>query len=162
MRRVVITGAGVVSSLGDTPDALHAALCEGRSGISPVRLFDTTGLGCPLRGVNTTVSTGITSGLQAIAHAAEQIRAGRADVLLAGGAEELCFESFYGFERAGLLCRSVGHDCHHPVPFDARRNGLTLGEGAALLMLEDSQSAHARGARILAEIRGAGSGYDCS
>jgi 3-oxoacyl-[acyl-carrier-protein] synthase II len=265
MRRVVITGAGVVSSLGDTPAALHAALCEGRSGISPVRLFDTTGLGCPLggevsdfdaqkylgrrnlrpldrtsrlvasaaqlaldasgwtpemraarelglvlgtmfcsvrtiaefdrraleagpgyaspmdfantvinaaagqaaimhglRGVNTTVSTGLTSGLQAIAHAADQIRAGRADVLLAGGAEELCFESFYGFERAGLLCRSDEHYCHHPVPFAARRNGLTLGEGSALLMLEDSQSAHARGARILAEVRGAGSGYDCS
>ena len=50
MRRVVITGAGVVSSLGDTPAALHAALCEGRSGISPVKLFDTTGLGCPLGG----------------------------------------------------------------------------------------------------------------
>ncbi|HVF43035.1 MAG TPA: beta-ketoacyl-[acyl-carrier-protein] synthase family protein [Pyrinomonadaceae bacterium] len=265
MRRVVITGAGVVSSLGDTPAALHAALCEGRSGISPVKLFDTTGLGCPLggevsdfdaqkylgrrnlrpldrtsrlvasaaqlaldasgwtpemragcelglvlgtmfcsvrtiaefdrraleagpgyaspmdfantvinaaagqaaimhglRGVNTTVSTGITSGLQAIAHASEQIRAGRADFLLAGGAEELCFESFYGFERAGLLCRSAEHDCHHPVPFDARRNGLTLGEGAALLMLEEEQSALARGARVLAEVRGAGAGYDCS
>ena len=45
MRRVVITGAGVVSSLGDTPAALHAALCEGRSGIRPVGLFDTKGLG---------------------------------------------------------------------------------------------------------------------
>ena len=265
MRRVVITGAGVVSPLGDTPAAMHAALCEGRSGIRPVRLFDTAGLGCPLggevsdfdaqkylgrrnlrpldrtsrlvasaaqlaldasgwtpemraasevglvlgtmfcsvrtiaefdrraleagpsyaspmdfantvinaaagqaaimhglRGVNTTVSTGVTSGLQAVAHAAEQIRAGRADALLAGGAEELCFESFYGFERAGLLCRSGQHDCHYPVPFDARRNGLTLGEGAALLMLEDSRSARERGARVLAEVRGAGSGYDCS
>src|ERR671933_1152496 len=50
MRRVVITGAGLVSSLGDTPAALHAALCEGRSGISPVGLFDTRGLGCPLGG----------------------------------------------------------------------------------------------------------------
>src|ERR1044072_5300896 len=50
MKSVVITGAGVVSSLGDTPAALHAALCEGRSGISPVELFDTGGLGCPLGG----------------------------------------------------------------------------------------------------------------
>jgi 3-oxoacyl-[acyl-carrier-protein] synthase II len=265
MRRVVITGAGVVSSLGDTPAGVHAALCEGRSGIRPVTLFDTAGLGCPLggevsdfdaqkylgrrnlrpldrtsrlvasaaqlaldasgwttemraehelglalgtmfcsvrtiaefdrralevgpgyaspmdfantvinaaagqaaimhglRGVNTTVSAGVTSGLQAIAHAAEQIRAGRADAMLAGGAEELCFESFYGFERAGLLCRSDGHDCHYPVPFDARRNGLTLGEGAALLMLEEEAGARRRGARIIAELRGAGSGYDCS
>src|SRR5918912_4354924 len=50
MKSVVITGAGVVSSLGDTPAALHAALCEGRSGVSPVGLFDTKGLGCPLGG----------------------------------------------------------------------------------------------------------------
>jgi 3-oxoacyl-[acyl-carrier-protein] synthase II len=265
MRRVVITGAGVVSSLGDTPAAMHAALCEGRSGIRPVQLFDTAGLGCPLggevadfdaqkylgrrnlrpldrtsrlvtsaaqlaldasgwttemraarevglvlgtmfcsvrtiaefdrraleagpsyaspmdfantvinaaagqaaimhglRGVNTTVSAGVTSGLQAVAHAADQIRAGRADALLAGGADELCFESFYGFERAGLLCRSDGHECHYPIPFDVRRNGLTLGEGAALLMLEEEASARERGARVLAEVRGAGSGYDCS
>src|SRR5919205_108356 len=50
MKRVVITGAGVVSSLGDTPAALHAALCEGRSGIRPVELFDAGVLGCPLGG----------------------------------------------------------------------------------------------------------------
>src|SRR5205823_4016200 len=59
-----------------------------------------------LRGVNTTMSTGITSGLEAIAYAADHIRSGRAPALLAGGADELCFESFYGFDRAGLLCRS--------------------------------------------------------
>ena len=50
MKRVVITGAGVVSSLGNTAEALHAALCEGRSGIGPIGLFDTQGLGCPLGG----------------------------------------------------------------------------------------------------------------
>jgi 3-oxoacyl-[acyl-carrier-protein] synthase II len=115
-----------------------------------------------LRGVNTTVSTGITSGLQAVAYAADLIRAGRAHALLAGGADELCFESFYGFERAGLLCRSDVHEGHYPIPFDARRNGSALGEGAALLMLEDAASARERGARVLAEVAGCGSGYDCS
>src|ERR1043166_3044711 len=50
MKSVVITGAGVVSSLGDTPAGLHAALCEGLSGLRPVELFDTSGLGCPLGG----------------------------------------------------------------------------------------------------------------
>src|SRR5438270_1403083 len=265
MKNVVITGASVVSSLGDTPAGLHAALCEGRSGLRPVELFDTRGLGCPLggevkgfdaqkylgrrnlrpldrtsrlvasaaqltldasgwtaqmraesevglvlgtmfcsvhtisefdrraleagpayaspmdfsntvinaaagqtailhdlRGVNTTVSTGVTSGLQAVAYAADLIRGGRAGALLAGGADELCFESFYGFERAGLLCRSGGREGHYPIPFDARRNGSALGEGAALLMLEDAASARERGARVLAEVSGCGSGYDCS
>jgi 3-oxoacyl-(acyl-carrier-protein) synthase len=115
-----------------------------------------------LRGVNTTVSAGLTSGLQAISYAVELIRSARARALLAGGADELCFESFYGFERAGLLCRADGHEGHYPVPFDARRNGFTPGEGAALLMLEDAASARERGARVLGEVRGCGGGYDPS
>src|ERR1044071_10046084 len=56
-----------------------------------------------LRGINSTISSGITSGLQAIAYATEVIRSGRAHAVLAGGADEMCFESFYGFDRAGGL-----------------------------------------------------------
>src|SRR2546425_789485 len=115
-----------------------------------------------LRGVNTTISTGLTSGLEAISYAADLIRSGRERALLAGGADELCFESFYGFDCAGLLCRSHGRAGDFPIPFDARRNGLALGEGAALLMLEDAALARERGARVLGEIRGHGSSYDCS
>ncbi len=58
-----------------------------------------------LRGVNSTISAGEASGLLAIATGASQIRGGRADALLAGGAEELCFESFLGHLRAGRLVR---------------------------------------------------------
>ena len=50
MRRVVITGVGVISSLGDTPAGMHAALCVGRDGVCPVELFDTALLSCPLGG----------------------------------------------------------------------------------------------------------------
>jgi 3-oxoacyl-[acyl-carrier-protein] synthase II len=114
-----------------------------------------------LRGINATIAAGITSGLQAIAYATELIRSGRTTALLAGGVEEFCFESFLGFERAGYLCRShVDHE-EVPVPFHACRNGLALGEGAALLMLEESESAAARGATVHGEIRGHGSGFDC-
>lgn len=265
MRKVVITGAGVVSSLGDSLDQFHAALCKGENAIKPIELFPAAMLGCPLggeikgfdaqkylgkrnlrpldrtsrlvasaaqlalessgwteemrdkeevglilgtmfcsvrticefdrraleagpsyaspmdfsntvinaaagqtailhnlRGVNTTISTGNTSGLKAIAYATDLIRSGRARALMAGGADELCFESFYGFDRAGLLCRSESHAGDFPIPFDARRNGLALGEGAALLMLEDLDSARERGARVLAEIKGHGCAYDCS
>src|SRR4029079_1927880 len=115
-----------------------------------------------LRGINSTISTGITSGLQAIAYATEVIRSGRARAILAGGADEMCFESFYGFDRAGLLCRSEQCAGDFPIPFDKRRNGFALGEGAALLMLEDAHFARDRGARTLAEITGHGCGYDCS
>ena len=116
-----------------------------------------------LRGINSTVAGGTTAGLQALGYATEVIRTGRSDAVLVGGADELCFESLYGFHQSGRLC-SAGEnapdvDC---VPFHARRSGLALGEGAGLLMLEEASSAEARGATILAEIRGHGNCYDCS
>ena len=262
-RRVVITGIGVISPLGDSSGALHTALCAGRSSLQPVTLFNTDGLVCQqahalaaftpetylgknpraldrtsqlvtaaatlaldhsgwslkmrrqhevglvlgtmfcsvhtiaefdrrgltlgpnyvspmdfantvinaaagqaaiwhdLRGVNSTIAGGITSGLQALAYATELIRNGQATALLAGGAEELCFESFCGFDRAGLLCGAHYDGTEEfPIPFDARRNGFTLGEGAALLMLEDADLATARGAHVIAEVTGHGSAYD--
>jgi 3-oxoacyl-[acyl-carrier-protein] synthase II len=115
-----------------------------------------------LRGLNSTIATGSTSGLQAVAYATDVIRKGVTSAVLAGGAEEICFESVYGFHRAGLLCESATSSTHCSVPFDARRNGFVPGEGAALLMLEDSEAAASRGARPLAEVRGHGSSYDYS
>jgi 3-oxoacyl-[acyl-carrier-protein] synthase II len=113
-----------------------------------------------LRGVNSTLAGGVVSGLQALAYATDLISSGQATTLLAGGADELCFESFYGFAKAGLLSGTTNGEDAYPIPFDARRNGFHLGEGAALFMLEAASSAEARGARILAEIKGHGSSYD--
>jgi 3-oxoacyl-[acyl-carrier-protein] synthase II len=268
-RSVVVTGAGVLSPLADSPAGLHAALCAGRSGLKAIELFSLEGLGpdgigknghgprrageirpfeprdylgernlrpvdrtsrlllaaaqraldesgwtpelrarhevglmlgttfCSvktiaefdrrglqlgpshvspldfansvinaaagqaaiwhgLRGVNSTISAGEASGLLAIACGASQIRSGRADAVLAGGAEELCFESFLGHLRAGRLCDG------DPLPFDARRGGFALAEGAALLVLEDGAAAAARGARAFAEVLGHGSAFDPS
>jgi 3-oxoacyl-[acyl-carrier-protein] synthase II len=45
-RSVVVTGAGVISPLADSPAGLHAALCEGRSALKPIELFPTDGIGC--------------------------------------------------------------------------------------------------------------------
>jgi 3-oxoacyl-[acyl-carrier-protein] synthase II len=263
-RSVVVTGAGVLSPLADSPAGLHAALCEGKSAFKEIELFPLDGLSTDghgprqageirpfepreylgernlrpidrtsrlllaaaqraldesgwtpelraerevglmlgtvfcsvktiaefdrrglqlgpshvspldfansvinaaagqaaiwhgLRGVNTTISAGEASGLLAIASGTSQIRGGRADALLAGGAEELCFESFLGHLRAGRLCDAA------PLPFDARRSGFALAEGAALLMLEEATAAAARGARVLAEVLGHGSAFDPS
>jgi 3-oxoacyl-(acyl-carrier-protein) synthase len=114
-----------------------------------------------LRGVNTTIAAGAVSGLVAIGYAADLIRSGTVDAMLAGGTEEFCFESFYAFKQAGVLCGDPnGED--FPVPFDTRRNGFALAEAAAFLMLEDGDSAKARGARVLAEVRGNANAFDCS
>ncbi len=268
-RRVVITGAGCLSCLADSPAGLHAALAAGQSGLKAIELFPTEAIGCHqageirpfdaqsylpdrnlrpidrtsrlllvaagqalaasgrplavaergegeiglvlgttfcslrtiaefdrrnlqlgpsyaspldfansvinaaagqtaiwfgLRGLNSTISAGAASGLAAVGYAADQIRGGRAAALLAGGAEELCFESFFGHYQAGRLCGSAGNrdeaDGEVPVPFDGRRNGFALAEGAALLMLEDAAAAAERGAPVFAEVLGHGSGFD--
>jgi 3-oxoacyl-[acyl-carrier-protein] synthase II len=110
-----------------------------------------------LRGINSTLSAGEASGLAAIAYGTGQIRSGRAAALLAGGAEELCFESFLGHLRADRLVADGAVD---PLPFDRRRSGFALAEGAALLVLEKAGAAAARGAAVLAEVLGHGSAFN--
>ena len=113
-----------------------------------------------LRGVNTTIATGATSGLHAIGYAAQLIRSGRADVLVAGGAEEICYESFYGFYRASRLAPPSNGAPGTVAPFDIARTGTAMGEGAAFLVLEAEEAAQARGARILARVAGFGNAFD--
>ncbi|MDY7095956.1 MAG: beta-ketoacyl synthase N-terminal-like domain-containing protein [Acidobacteriota bacterium] len=114
-----------------------------------------------LRGVNSTISGGSASGLQALAYAGDLVRSGRSEAILAGGAEELCHESVLGFLRTGQACPGAGDEAC-PTPFHRRRNGFTLGEGAALVMLERADHAARRGAPALAAITGAGNCYDPS
>jgi 3-oxoacyl-[acyl-carrier-protein] synthase II len=108
-----------------------------------------------LRGVNSTISAGLVSGLYAIHYAAEFLRFGRATALLAGGVEELCEESFLSFAKVGVVSAS---GC--PRPFGLDRDGIVLGEGSALWMLETAESAEARGAKALFEICGFGAAQD--
>jgi len=112
-----------------------------------------------LRGINSTTASGATSGLMAIGYAADLIQCGRQSAVLAGGADEFCFESFCGMERAGLLAGpSSKRGC--AIPFDQRRTGMALSEAAGLLALEDWESAKARGATVLGEIRGHANAYN--
>ena len=95
-----------------------------------------------------------TAGSQGIGYAYEAIRFGRQDVMLAGGAEELHIASAAVFDL--LFATSTMNDTPHltPRPFDVRRDGLVVGEGAATLILESLPHAQQRGANILAEIVG--------
>lgn len=114
-----------------------------------------------LRGVNSTVAGGPTAGVEAIASAAGLIANGRADRVLAGGAEELAIEAWIGFARAGLMARANGHR-PSAVPFSADRSGFVLGEAAGLVALESQASARARGKRALATVVGHGTAFDPS
>lgn len=110
-------------------------------------------VGLNIAGPAFTVSAGGASGLAAIAQAAGMIRAGVVRASVALGAEAALEPSVWEvWERLGLL--DPGADGGAQRPFDARRQGVVLGEGAAALLLEDRQLAAQRGARIYAEIAG--------
>jgi 3-oxoacyl-[acyl-carrier-protein] synthase II len=105
-------------------------------------------------GCLTTISNACASGANAIGHAWEMVRQGRAECALTGGYDALCHLTFAGFDSLQALSPSP---CR---PFDARRDGLSLGEGAAVLALESLARAQGRGAEILGEIIGYGATTD--
>ncbi len=107
-----------------------------------------------LSGSVTTISNACASGANAIGHAFELVRSGGAEKVLAGGYDALCQLTFAGFDSLHALSLAP---CR---PFDARRDGLTLGEGAAILTIETLDSAQKRSAEILGEIAGYGAATD--
>lgn len=109
-----------------------------------------------LRGPCETVSTACATGTHAIAGAARWVAAGRADLVLAGGAEAaLTPTNVAGYTNMKALS-STGIS----RPFDVERDGFCVGEGAAVLVLEEAAHAAARGARGYAELAGVGSTAD--
>lgn len=98
--------------------------------------------------------TACTSGSLAIGNAYELIKFGLQDVMLAGGAEEFSPSQVAVFDT--LYATSLRNDAPRttPAPYDAARDGLVIGEGAATLVLEEREHALARGARIYAEVAG--------
>ncbi len=255
--RIVITGIGVITSLGDEISGFWQAICEGRSGIRQVRSFDTSayevhvggevanfdpeGIQCnldlsklgratgfaiaaarsalqdagldphdvsgercgvsmgttsgepreverfndhyladdssligselvtrypchsiatgiaadlDLAGPNLMVPTACAAGNYAAAEAMERLRAGDADVMLAGGADAFSRITYTGFARLG----AIAPECCQP--FDLNRQGMIPGEGAAVLVLETAERAEKRGATIYAELLGYGLSCD--
>ncbi len=101
------------------------------------------------------ISNACASGANAVGHAFHLVRSGRADRVLAGGYDSLCQLVFSGFDALQALTPSG-----IPRPFDAARDGLALGEGAAFVVVESAAAARARGARVIAEILGYGAATD--
>ena len=158
-------GVACGSSVGSTPDIKDFAimLLEGTSsGLnanSYIRMMPHTtaaniGIFFGLKGRIIPTSSACTSGSQAIGFAFETIRSARQTVMLAGGAEELCPSEAIAFDMLFATSRRNDAPAHTPRPYDRDRDGLVVGEGAGILVLEDLEHAKARGARVLAEIVG--------
>ncbi|MEV6583958.1 beta-ketoacyl-[acyl-carrier-protein] synthase family protein [Streptomyces sp. NPDC051582] len=100
------------------------------------------------------IATACAAGNYAIGAGLDAVRSGEADYALVGGADVLCRKTLAGFTRLGLVAED---ECR---PFDTERDGLLLGEGAGMLLLEDADTARARGTRVYAEVMGYGLNCD--
>ncbi len=113
------------------------------------------GLDTGARGPNFTVSTACASGATAIGTARDLLRAGTCDIVLAGGAESVRHPIPAAcFHRMGALSQRTEDPARASRPFDSTRDGFVLSEGAAVLVLERSEHARARGVRSRAHLAG--------
>ena len=112
-------------------------------------------------GYISTIATACAAGNQAIGEAVEVIRQGAADVMITGGVESnICPSVIAGFFAMRALSTMNSNPQTASRPFDATRDGLVLGEGAAIFVLESLATARARGAKVYAEIVGHASSSD--
>jgi 3-oxoacyl-[acyl-carrier-protein] synthase II len=147
------TGAGGAQNTEDFIVERRAGKSPPVSALVPHQsssVTDLVGRALGVHGPRSTIMTACSSSATAIGYAADRVRLGHVDVAIAGGAEGLCRLTYLGFNAlraaSAELCR----------PFDRDRKGLNLGEGAAVLILEDYEHARARGAKIYALVAGYG------
>jgi len=156
-------GTGLGSS--DTVDQFFRSLLrDGPVGAAPL-LFQTAvpnaisshcSIEYGIKGLNITFSHKETSTEMAMAYAYHLLREGRMDLVLAGGGDELSEPLYHVYSMLGALSPGRGKGSEGMRPFDRNRNGVVLGEGSGILVLETLEHAEKRGAKIYAELAGVG------
>lgn len=164
----VVIGSGI-GGIGTLYEQQKLFIERGASRVSPfmvpMMLIDAApaaiSIRLGLRGPNLGIVTACASGTNAVGEAAELIRRGDADVILAGGSEAAVLPlSVAGLNAMTALSTRNDDPLRASRPFDRTRDGFVMGEGSAVLVLETLEHALARGARILAEVSGYGSTND--
>ena len=166
-------GVACGSSTGSTADIrdIGELLLTGRSAhfsantyvrMMPHTTAANVGIFFGLTGRIIPTSSACSSGSQGIGYAYEAIKYGMIEMMLAGGGEEFCPSEVYVFDSLYAASRRNDEPAQTPRPYDAGRDGLVIGEGAGILVLESLVHAQARGAKIYAEIVGYGANSDGS
>ena len=158
--------SGTPSAIGDIAELVLHRTTRGMNANTYIRMMAHTapvniGIFFGIRGRIITTSSACTSSSQAIGYAYESILAGRAKAMIAGGSEELDASDAAIFDT--LFATSTefnGEPQLTPRPFDARRDGLVIGEGGCTVILEELGHALDRGAHIYAEVLGFGTNSD--
>ncbi len=168
LRDAAITGGpelGIVvgSEHGDFRSSEEFALGflrRGPAGLSPLIFPNTVmntmasvaAIAIGAKGPSVTINQPTVAGDLAIARATGLILAGRADAVVAGGVDEITASVYRRLAELTALSPMGGDGSEDCRPYDRDHNGFVIGEGATFLVLEDQQVAHARGARVLAEV----------
>ena len=158
---VIGTGIGGIGTIETQQDVLRD---RGAGRVSPLSVpllmsnaaAGTVAMRHSLRGQSYGVASACAAGAHAIGTAVRMIQAGDADAAVCGGAEA----ALTGLARAGFAAMGATSESGVSRPFDARRDGFVMGEGAGVLVLEDESVASARGARVLGEVLGYGATSD--
>lgn len=153
------SSTGSTDAITDFANMLLTKTLDGITATTYIRMMGHTapvniGVFFGLKGRVYTTSSACTSGSQGIGYAFEAVRSGAQDLMVAGGAEELCPTEAAVFDTLYATSTSNDHPETAPRPFDRDRDGLVIGEGACTLILERRDHALARGAKIYAEIVG--------
>ncbi|HLM87094.1 MAG TPA: beta-ketoacyl-ACP synthase II [Solirubrobacteraceae bacterium] len=158
---VLGTGIGGIETLVNGQDSLRERGAEAVSPLSVPLMMSNAGAGAlsmrhGLRGPSFAVSSACASGAHALGSAMRMLQCGEADAVVAGGSEA----GLTPLARAAFSALEALSPSGISRPFDARRDGFVMGEGAAVLVLERADAAKARGARVLGTIRGYGASSD--
>ncbi len=164
----VLVGTGI-GGMGTLFEQIKVFLERGPNRVSPFLVpmmlpdtgASTIAIQLGLRGPNFAVVTACATGTNSVGEAAEVIRRGQADVMLAGGSEAVIVPiAMASLGVMGALSTRNDDPQHASRPFDKERDGFVMGEGAAILVLEALEFAQQRKAPILAEVVGYGSTND--
>jgi len=179
---VVLGADRICTSLDDSEPTYNACIVDGRFDfgrwgaegmeasfplnflkVLPNMIASHVSIAHDARGPNNTIHQGEVSGLLAVAEAADVIRRGAADIMLAGGASSQ-LNPFDCIRHCviGHLSRHQDDPTTAMRPFDADRDGQVFGEGAAIFVLESRSHAEKRGAKIFAQLQSAASAHDAA